>query len=607
MAEILETFITLRDQFTGTAKKVISSMNNIAKGSEDMASKANKAESEMSKLHRVWSKFSGKKKIEIEPVNLHAVNSQVSKLEDQLSALTGRKVSINATAKVDRKYIKSAQDEVKALKQQLEDMTGRKYDIELDVEGAKVGGALSGLGGAAKSAAKGGLLAAGAAAIGGVTSMFSMGSERQQYRNNMEFFLGDAGKAQEMMSWASDNAAKTQYSSGEVMGATSRAIQIAGGDTSEAKRFVQLAEDMASLQPGKSISDAMEALADAQMGEFERMKEFGFKGSADALKEAGGDFWKVKDTSGSGKTIEEMFAGGTAAGAQSAAAKIGTITGNFEDALGAVGEKLLNGLSPALDWVIDKTDGVGDSISGIADTLGGVFQSLWGAVQPLAPVFSTLGSIASGVLSTAFNAAAGLITGVVSPALSWLSGVVSSLLTPALEWLTEQGQALSESFEWVKEKAKQVSDWFGKAVNSVKGFVDDIKGLGSAALEAVRNSFGGFGGKVLDFVKWAFTGSSGEKNAQGTLGFGGGWTQMNENGRGEIVALPRGSRIYPYATTKRIIEKMVTNSVGRGSTSNVFNVNVDARGSNMSKEQVYRLRKEIVKDIVDAFDNTVPA
>ena len=479
---------------------------------------------------------------------------------------------------------------------------------------------LSGVAGMVKGALP---AAAAGAAVAGAGSLVSMGSERQQYRNNMEFFLGDEKQADAMMKWASKNAAETQFSSGEVMGATARAIQIASGDTDEAKRFVELAQDMASLQPGKTIDDAIEALADAQMGEFERMKEFGFKGSAEAFEAAGGDFWAMQNAS-NGKTVEEMFKGGTDAGMQSAAAKWGTITGNLEDAVATIGEQLLNGLSPALDWFIGVSESAGEALSGTLSTLGGVFMSLWNAVQPLAPVFQTLWSIVSGVVSTAFNVLSSIVTGVVAPALEFLSNVVSAVLTPALEWLKEQGDALAESFQWVKDRAKDVYDWFGKVKNAVKDAVESLKGIGSAAIEAVRNSFGGFGGKILDFIKWGFSNDYAE-NAQGAISFEGGFTQMNENARGEIVQLPRGSKIYPYSTTQKIIRDMIGKTdtgqkpqgraiaealarpVNNVSNNNVFNVSIDARGSNLSKQEVRRLKNEIVNSIVEAFDNTVPA
>lgn len=605
MADLLETIIVLKDEFTDKAKKVSASMKTVEKASDDMADSVNEAESRMSLLHRTWSKFSGKKKLEIEPVNLKAVNSSVADLEGRLSALTGRPVSISATAKVDKKQIKAAQSEAKALKEQLEAMTGRKYDIDLDIDGESLSGKLKSSIGSVVGMAKSVLPAAAiGAATAGVSSMVSMGSQRQQYRNNMEFFLGNESDASAMMDWASENAAKTQFSSGEIMGATSRAIQVSGGDMDAAKRYVQLAEDMTSLTPGKSISDAMEALADASRGEMERMKEFGFTGSQEDWENAGMDMFAMKDKV-SGKTMDELFSGGTAAGLESAAAKWGTVTGNFEDAIGTIGEKMLNGLSPALDWMIKASEGAGEGLSNVLDTLGGVFMSLWNAVQPLAPVFSGLWSIVSGVVSTAFTAVSGIITNFVAPALEGLSSFVSAILTPALEWLKEQGDALGEGFEWVKDRAQDVASWFGKVGGAVSDAVSSVKNFGSRVIDAAVSGLSGFGSALINAVTGFF---GGEKNAQGTLSFGGGFTQMNENARGEIVALPNGSRIYPYSTTERIIKNMVGSSVfGKGGNSYAFNVNIDARGSNLSKNDVRKLKREIINDIVEAFDNTVPA
>ena len=95
-------------------------------------------------------------------------------------------------------------------------------------------------------------------------------------------------------------------------------------------------------------------------------------------------------------------------------------------------------------------------------------------------------------------------------------------------------------------------------------------------------------------------------HATGTFNYSGGLSRINEGGKGELVQFPRGTRIYPYATTQKEIKKLV-GSVGGRKVNNVFNVNIDARGSNMTKEQTYRLKREIVNDIVEAFDNSVPA
>ena len=55
--------------------------------------------------------------------------------------------------------------------------------------------------------------------------------------------------------------------------------------------------------------------------------------------------------------------------------------------------------------------------------------------------------------------------------------------------------------------------------------------------------------------------------ATGTSHFGGGWTEINERG-GEIVDLPNGSRIYPHATT----EKMIADSLSGNNSVNQYSI-----------------------------------
>ena len=53
-------------------------------------------------------------------------------------------------------------------------------------------------------------------------------------------------------------------------------------------------------------------------------------------------------------------------------------------------------------------------------------------------------------------------------------------------------------------------------------------------------------------------------HATGSSFYAGGWTEINERG-GEIVDLPQGSRIYPHATTERMIQAELENRQSSGS------------------------------------------
>ncbi|KJR48399.1 phage tail tape measure protein, family [Desulfosporosinus sp. I2] len=142
-------------------------------------------------------------------------------------------------------------------------------------------------------------LAAGAMIVGatvgaGAVVALKSGAMLEQQEIAMKHFIGvnNQGKSDADVTGMRDsyikdlrrNADATPFSTSEVIGAGARAVNVMGGDTKGAMDLVKLAGDMAALNPGKTISDSMEALADAKNGEFERMKEFGFKISAEEFK-----------------------------------------------------------------------------------------------------------------------------------------------------------------------------------------------------------------------------------------------------------------------------------------------------------------------------------
>lgn len=311
------------------------------------------------------------------------------------------------------------------------------------------------------------------------------------------------------------------------------------------------------------------------MGEMERLKEFGFKSNADLFEASGGDLTKLQSTSG--KTLDELFSGGTAAGADTAAAKIGTIAGTFESALANVGEKMLNDLSPALDVLVGKAEQYAPVVESVLTSVGDTFGNLFTALQPYTPLLSSLATVVGSVVSTAFSV---------------VGTVLNDLVIPAIQWV---GEHLEPAFQ----KAVDAANWLKDALSSLKDMVKSA----ADAIGSIPSKVGSLASNAFSSLKSMF---SSKKHATGTMSFSGGLTQINENNKGEIVQLPSGSKIYPYQTTQKMLRKALNKSSGT-TNNNIFNVNIDARGSNLTNSQVYRIKKEIVNDIVEALDNTVPA
>ncbi|MBN1039021.1 hypothetical protein DVW12_09935 [Clostridium botulinum] len=117
------------------------------------------------------------------------------------------------------------------------------------------------------------VLATGAVAIAAKktgSAMLNQASGMEQYRNTLNIVMKDNEKASKTFAWAADYANKTPFETGEIVDATVKLTSYG----LEAQKVLPLTGDMAGAM-GKSIDQATEAIADAQTGELERLKEFG--------------------------------------------------------------------------------------------------------------------------------------------------------------------------------------------------------------------------------------------------------------------------------------------------------------------------------------------
>lgn len=430
--------------------------------------------------------------------------------------------------------------------------------------------------------------AAGAAGMAGAAALWKQGSELQSYDISMLHFLGgNRGKTDDYMKQLKTEANKTPFSTSEVIGAGTRAVQITGGDVTKGMELTKMAEDMAALTPGKSISDAMEALADMQMGEFERMKEFGFKGSKADLDKAGGDLFKAKDQV-TGKTIGDLFAGGAGKLSDSAEGKKSTIMGNLQTGVAEAGVQMLDRVKPLLDGLVPISEKIGanlpqavgalmDKLAPLGETFSSIFQSISTAVKPLLPAFSSLGSallplfkaglqlvggfiksvvgpslsmfasLIQSIVVPALHVATGVIQGVVLPAFHVIGNIISATVVPAFKGITDLvGGAVTGAFNAVKDAVNGVKDAFGK----VKGAVGSLKDKISGAWDRFKN------------------GGAAPAHASGTSYFSGGLTRVNEMGQ-EMMQLPKGTKIYPHGKTNELIEREINQSSRRQENSRV--------------------------------------
>lgn len=258
-----------------------------------------------------------------------------------------------------------------------------------------------GIGNAFKKVASMGKWAAGA-----VAGAFGLGikdmATQEQYITSMSHFISvddakangkntitkDQAKqrAEGLFDWGTKFANSTPFQNAEVYSAINRMTQVFGygTDGAQIQKMVKLVGDMAALNPGKSMSDAAEAVADLAMGETERMKEFGLKLTQDDLKALAGvpdqkdslsqeQIMKAFDVlTSSGGQMFETFDGGADALSQTMSGKVSTILGKFRQSIVDSMKPFENDFKAVLDNVIGHLDGAFGSK--FKSTLSKVFE-----------------------------------------------------------------------------------------------------------------------------------------------------------------------------------------------------------------------------------------
>lgn len=143
-----------------------------------------------------------------------------------------------------------------------------KMDRAVGTSAANIRGATGKM---VKSFAFVGVAAAGVAAGLGI-AFTKQAADMQTYMTTLEQLTGSQEAAAEKMKWLLDFAKKTPFELPGLIEATTKL----GAYGIKAEDTLQTLGDTAAAM-GKPINMAVEALADAQTGEFERMKEFGIK------------------------------------------------------------------------------------------------------------------------------------------------------------------------------------------------------------------------------------------------------------------------------------------------------------------------------------------
>lgn len=419
-----------------------------------------------------------------------------------------------------------------------------------------------------------------ALATGAVGATVKSGMQLEQQQISMNHFMGVGNKGKsskevnamsnKYLSDLRNNANSTPFETGEVIAAGTRALQIAGGNTKEAMSMVKLAEDMAALNPGKTVGDAMEALADMNIGEMARLTEFGLKASSkDDPKEVQ-------------KKLEELYTGGAEKLATSGSGLWSTIMGKLKSNLADVGLGMLEPLKPVMEDVISFIDSatpgmlaIGQAITaGLATGIGwiqeqmptlapvfsNVFTTIQGVVQTVAPVIGqliqSLGPIFSALMpiaQTVFSAI-GLAVQTAAPIVSNLIQMWSPIFANVGSALTSLSSIFSSVFSGIMKVVEKAYNFVKPLIEGIGGAVSGISGVVSSGLGWIADKLG--------------------RNATGTKYWRGGLSLVGEHGP-ELVQMPSGSKVYTNTETRAIGNNshvIDSTTSGQKLTSNSINI-----------------------------------
>ena len=347
-------------------------------------------------------------------------------------------------------------------------------------------------------------------------------------------------------------------------------------------------EDLAAVDAAKAYQQETEDYNKSRMG--------GAVGSG--VGSLAGAWAGAEAGAAGGAAIGALFGGVGAAPGAAIGGALGMIAGGLGGS--ELGEMLGSGIAENFDGAVESIK------EGWADLSGWFTDAVW---TPISDAAITGINVIVGVASLGWE----LIKPYWEQASAWFDSTVWQPIANTAEWAWNSiRDFVINAWDWICGQWATASEWFDSTVwqpisQAVEPVKTTITSAFDEALSFVKGIWNGvaswFEANVVNPIKEKFQGlidlknkladigssvtgmktSNGTgHNAIGTSYWGGGWTEVNEHG-GEIIDLPQGSRVYPHATTM----KMLKDGMGGGTamptaapqvtvTGNTFTVREEA-------------------------------
>lgn len=192
------------------------------------------------------------------------------------------------------------------------------------------------------------------------TKASSLAADLEAQSLTMRTLIGDATKADKLLSMIRENAAATPFQEGDLIEGSKRLLRLTGQNIDANMDLLKTVETMAALNPTKSVTDAVEAILDATSGGgFERMKEFGIAMRAEDFKAAGrpgGEAWAGAVVDGLKKGLQKQTRGADLVGelAKTFKGRKSTMIDAFENLLKPIGKEINKALAEPMRVVTDR-------------------------------------------------------------------------------------------------------------------------------------------------------------------------------------------------------------------------------------------------------------
>ncbi|TVX88344.1 phage tail protein [Paenibacillus agilis] len=292
----------------------------------------------------------------------------------------------------------------------------------------------------------------------GITSAVGSAMDLEHQMLSMSRTVGDTkndGSAgQKTTAFVNDireQGAKGPFSADEMMKAGMDAIKITGGDTQAAKDMLTAAQNIAALNPGKTVGDAVNALQELQGGKADALADFGFTASKDSLKAAKeGKFSEVKNDKDI--SLTDTFANGKNDYAKTGKGMANTLKNSLTAGLQDAGSGMLTAIKPGLTQLI---------------TL----------VQGFRPVFQTLGTFAGAGISAVVRHLTAFVSWIQPKMPEIINGIQTTVgqVSATMGPIFEQFMGLFKNvFTWVDANMPIFKDALGSVFATVAPLISTV-------------------------------------------------------------------------------------------------------------------------------------